>query len=297
MDENEQNKKVNEMKDYYKILEIRKEASQSDIKVAYRKLARQYHPDSNHSNEMFNDIMQEINEAYQTLSKSETKTAYDKKYDTFFGYKQQKKTHSSKQKQQEAPKNPRPNVYYIWDGHEVEALNRSFNFEAYRDVIVKKANITKGEFETTVQFEEKIKQATQRAIHHYLGKQNVSMLYNADTQTFLLSLNDSLTFEIEVPLSIAPIFKTQVKSLSVYFSKTLKITQIESTFQGRRYVAKNYNVNWFVDEEEEKKKRRLKYKNIKEEEEFNKATNKIVLLFAMGVLTLMGIIGGITNLR
>ncbi|HDL75112.1 MAG TPA: hypothetical protein ENH06_01910, partial [bacterium] len=52
-------------KDYYQVLGVSKNATQDDIKKAYRKLAHEYHPDKNHGNEK---KFKEINEAYQVLS-------------------------------------------------------------------------------------------------------------------------------------------------------------------------------------------------------------------------------------
>ena len=52
-------------KDYYKILEIDKNASQEDIKKSFRKLAHKYHPDKNGGDD---NKFKEVNEAYQVLS-------------------------------------------------------------------------------------------------------------------------------------------------------------------------------------------------------------------------------------
>src|SRR3989338_3296910 len=63
-------------KDYYETLGVKKGASDSEIKSAYRNLARKHHPDvdkSSGSHEKF----KEINEAYQVLSDSKKKQAYD----------------------------------------------------------------------------------------------------------------------------------------------------------------------------------------------------------------------------
>ncbi|HRB30934.1 MAG TPA: J domain-containing protein [Ferruginibacter sp.] len=65
--------------DYYKILAVSKTASAEDIKKAYRKLARQYHPDVNPNNTEANRKFQQINEANEVLS-DPTKR---KKYDTY----------------------------------------------------------------------------------------------------------------------------------------------------------------------------------------------------------------------
>ena len=63
--------------DYYKILGVDKIASQSDIKKAFRKLARQYHPDLNPNNPGAKDKFQEINEANEVLSDPEKRKKYD----------------------------------------------------------------------------------------------------------------------------------------------------------------------------------------------------------------------------
>ncbi|MBI1838318.1 MAG: J domain-containing protein [Flavobacteriia bacterium] len=64
--------------DYYKILEIDKAASETDIKKAYRKLARKYHPDVNPNDENAKVKFQEINEAQEVLSDPEKRKKYDK---------------------------------------------------------------------------------------------------------------------------------------------------------------------------------------------------------------------------
>jgi len=63
--------------DYYKILEITKSASQEDIKKAYRKLARKYHPDLNPNNVEAEKKFKEINEANEVLSHIENRKKYD----------------------------------------------------------------------------------------------------------------------------------------------------------------------------------------------------------------------------
>src|ERR1700739_4864388 len=63
------------MKDYYTILGIAKNASEEDIKKAYRKLAHQYHPDKAGGDEK---KFKEINEAYQVLSDKNKRAQYDR---------------------------------------------------------------------------------------------------------------------------------------------------------------------------------------------------------------------------
>ncbi|MFZ3070813.1 MAG: DnaJ domain-containing protein, partial [Anaerolineaceae bacterium] len=66
-----------EYKDYYKTLGVEKNAKESEIKSAYRKLARKYHPDVNPNNPGAEEKFKEINEAYQVLSDPEKRQKYD----------------------------------------------------------------------------------------------------------------------------------------------------------------------------------------------------------------------------
>lgn len=63
--------------DYYKILELDKSASAEDVKKAYRKLARKYHPDLNPNDEAAKKKFQQINEANEVLSDPEKRKKYD----------------------------------------------------------------------------------------------------------------------------------------------------------------------------------------------------------------------------
>lgn len=63
--------------DYYKLLELDKSASQADIKKAYRKLARKYHPDLNPNDKEAQLRFQQINEANEVLSDPEKRKKYD----------------------------------------------------------------------------------------------------------------------------------------------------------------------------------------------------------------------------
>lgn len=63
--------------DYYQVLGLDRNASQEDIKKAYRKLARQYHPDLNPGNEEAKKKFQQINEANEVLSDADMRKKYD----------------------------------------------------------------------------------------------------------------------------------------------------------------------------------------------------------------------------
>jgi len=64
-------------KDYYALLEIKRNATNEEIKKAYRHLAKMYHPDSNIGNKEAEEKIKEINEAYEVLSDEKKKKKYD----------------------------------------------------------------------------------------------------------------------------------------------------------------------------------------------------------------------------
>ena len=66
------------MGDYYEVLGVGRGASEKDIRQAYRRLARQYHPDVNKNDEAAEEKFKEINEAYSVLSDAESRKKYDR---------------------------------------------------------------------------------------------------------------------------------------------------------------------------------------------------------------------------
>ena len=64
-------------KDFYKVLGVSKDVSDAELKKVYRKLAREYHPDSNPNNAAAEAKFKEISEAYSVLSDKAQRAEYD----------------------------------------------------------------------------------------------------------------------------------------------------------------------------------------------------------------------------
>ncbi len=74
-------------KNYYDILGVSENASEEEIKKAFRSLAKKYHPDRNKGDKTAEDRFKEISEAYETLSDPKKRQEYDtlRKYGAFAG--------------------------------------------------------------------------------------------------------------------------------------------------------------------------------------------------------------------
>ncbi len=70
-------RRMNEKKDYYDLLGIDKDSTEEDIKLAYRKLAKKYHPDLNKMDPQAKEKFIEVKEAYDTLIDPVKRKTYD----------------------------------------------------------------------------------------------------------------------------------------------------------------------------------------------------------------------------
>lgn len=73
--------KISKRKDYYKILGISQDATSSELRKAYRALAKKYHPDKVHSSKEKaenEEMFKEVAEAYEVLNDDEKRAAYDR---------------------------------------------------------------------------------------------------------------------------------------------------------------------------------------------------------------------------
>lgn len=75
-------------KDYYAVLGVKKDASEKEIKSAYRKLARKHHPDVNAGDKAGDEKFKEITEAYEVLSDADKRRKYDQYGDQWKAYSQ-----------------------------------------------------------------------------------------------------------------------------------------------------------------------------------------------------------------
>lgn len=102
--------------DYYKVLGLDKSASADDIKKAYRKLARKFHPDLNPNNSEAHKKFQEINEANEVLSDPDKRAKYDKYGENWKHGEEYEKAQQQYQRQQHEWSNQRRGQTFYTQG-------------------------------------------------------------------------------------------------------------------------------------------------------------------------------------
>ncbi len=245
-------------KDYYKILEVSRNATADDIKISYRNLAKKYHPDSNSGVNDFTKIMQDINEAYDMLKTEEKRNKYNLIYDIQFAGQKAREEAERRERERQAREEAK-NGLYIWTGTvKTEAINGE-NFKNFRKRMVDnlpKAQLSKNEFETTaeynlriqkakIEFQERLQIAEFNFLNRYFGFQNVEMTYNADNEIFYVTINKNITFKIKVPREIAQNFKIATKNFIIVFDKNENIVSISTQFRGTKYSGELFNKNFY----------------------------------------------------
>ena len=102
------------MKDYYRILGVSEQAAEKEIKAAYRKLAKQYHPDVVQDDAEKTQRMYEIQEAYECLGDEKSRKEYDKaRMRNCSGYQAGKQRSENTNEREE--KNGQPCLLYTSD--------------------------------------------------------------------------------------------------------------------------------------------------------------------------------------
>ena len=107
------------VKDYYKILNISTEATKDEIKKSFRTLAKKYHPDRNPNDKEALRKFQDVNEAYEVLSKEDSRKKYDQERNKF-------KNSNNRETNNKAKRANSSNNKYQDKGESIENLNKYF---------------------------------------------------------------------------------------------------------------------------------------------------------------------------
>lgn len=112
-------------KSHYDILKVSQNASQADIKAAYYKLSKQYHPDANVNDPSSTEKFQELNEAYEVLGNEDSRLRYDK------GMAPVDRMTSSRKAGFKVPEDPRAAFYKarLQNKMKVPTTGRIYNFD------------------------------------------------------------------------------------------------------------------------------------------------------------------------
>jgi DnaJ-class molecular chaperone len=125
------------MKNHYQTLGIKREASSDDIKKAYRKLAKKFHPDKNEGDNFFEERFKEIQEAYEVLSDTYKKEKYDNNFDDFFK-RQQKSNQTNSQSEEHKYEPPKPDLEKVRQEKEAREKKEKERAEKERATNIKK---------------------------------------------------------------------------------------------------------------------------------------------------------------
>lgn len=134
------------MKNHYQTLGLKRNASNEEIKKAYRKLVQKFHPDKNDGDKYFEERFREVQEAYEVLSNPYEKGKYDTNYDFFINGKQKTNQEYS---YRESPKYQEPKPDPEKERKEKEARDKREKERAEKERVV---NIKKN---AELQFEDK----------------------------------------------------------------------------------------------------------------------------------------------
>lgn len=110
-------------KNYYRILGVSKDATKAEIKSAYRKLAKQYHPDVNQDDDA-EEMFKKITEAYQTLIDDDLREEYDREL-------RANRASSSSSNKQSTNNKQQYSYNYNYNQQYSSYYNRSYNYNNY----------------------------------------------------------------------------------------------------------------------------------------------------------------------
>lgn len=123
------------MKNYYYILGLKENSSIQDIKKAYRKLSKKFHPDINNGDDFFEERFKEIQEAYETLSDTTRRDQYDSdRFNHEHKNRQQSQETNNKEKRKKNNKHQRENYKREQENREQERKRKKENDKIYNAV-------------------------------------------------------------------------------------------------------------------------------------------------------------------